>query len=186
MSSSHEVDSVLPDEITKLLADPSLPEPIANALRAGMKLERIELDAEGCFWHQGERFQNDKLSSLFHRSIQRTDGGTYLIVIPPYSYPFVVADAPRQVRHIRQDDARVWLVLSDEQEQILEPSTLSYVPDRGLYCQVDAPGVQRWPARFLRPAYYALLSHIDQQGEDYFLDLPGGRWPIPVVSQPPR
>ena len=133
------------------------------------------------FLHQGERFQNDKLSSCFIRSIQRTDGGTYLIVIPPYSYPFVVADAPRQVRHIRQDDARVWLVLSDEQEQILDPSTLSYVPDRGLYCQVDAPGVQRWPARFLRPAYYALLSHIDQQGEDYF-SMCRGRWPIPVVS----
>ena len=57
VSSSHEVDSVLPDEITKLLADPSLPEPIANALRAGMKLERIELDAEGCFCTRASAFK---------------------------------------------------------------------------------------------------------------------------------
>ena len=186
MSSPEQPVGVSPQEIAKLLSDESLPSPIAAALRAGMALERIELDAEGRFWHQGEPFENERLSQLFHRSIARTPGGTYLISIPPYSYPFHVADAPRQVRHIRIEQAAVMLLLGDDSEQPLDPSSLRYVPSRGLYCLVLAPDAQRWPARFLRPAYYELLSHIEEADGQYELDLLGQRWPISVGTEPPR
>ncbi len=186
MSESERADSVGKEELEKILADASLPPAIASALRANLQLERIELDAEGGFWHKGEPFQNEKLMALFHRSIHRTPGGTYLISIPPYSYPIVVAEAPRQVRHVRLVGDAVMLLLSDGTEQQLAEESLCYVPGRGLYCLVDAPDGQRWSARFLRPAYYELLAHLEEEQDDRFvLVLPRGRLPIKVADKPP-
>ena len=169
-----------------VLADASLPAAIRAALSAGAQLERIELDAEGQWRHEGTPFVHPHLIELFHRSIVRTRGGTYLIEIPPYSYPITVRDTPRYVRHIRIDPAaqpcQILLIVSDGSEQPLDPSTLSYVPDRGLYCRVDTTKGERFPARFLRPAYYSLSEHIMDEADSYFLQTSGGKWPIPIVT----
>jgi hypothetical protein len=180
---------VASDEVKQLLRDPGLPEPVRRALLGGASLERIELDAEGRWRHQGEPFANPNLIALFHRSIARTAGGTYVLAIPPFTYPITVADTPRFVRHVRIADAdqgaggrAVTLLLGDGSEQQLEPDGLAYVADRGLYCRVRAPDGSRWPARFLRPAYYALAEHLVEEDGAFHLDLPGGRVPIPTVK----
>lgn len=173
-------------DLEAILADVSLPAPIRAALSAGAQLERIELDAEGQWRHQGTLFVHPHLIELFHRSIVRTSGGTYLLQIPPYSYPIVVVDTPRYVRHIRIDPAaqpcQILLILSDGSETPLDPCSLSYVPDRGLYCRVDTANGERFPARFLRPAYYSLSEHIIDDEDSYFLQTSGRKWPIPIVT----
>lgn len=182
---SHSATSS-PREVDALLADASLPEPIRAALLAGSTLERIELDAEGQWRHEGALFENPRLIELFHQSIVRTSGGTYLVEIPPYRYPITVIDTPRYVRHIRvhqtTEPYQIRLYLSDGSEQSLDPSSLSYVPDRGLYCRVKTQKGERFAARFLRPAYYSLSEHIIDEEESYFLQTPDGKWPIPVVT----
>ncbi|MFO0576591.1 MAG: DUF1285 domain-containing protein [Polyangia bacterium] len=180
------------DEVKQLLRDPGLPEAVRRALLGGAKLERIELDPEGQWRHQGEPFTNPNLIALFHRSIARTAGGTYVLQIPPFSYPITVADTPRFVRHVRiaareaggreAGGPAVTLLLSDGSEQPLAADGLAYVADRGLYCRVLSPDGSRWPARFLRPAYYALAEHLVEEGGAFQLDLPSGRVPIPTVE----
>jgi hypothetical protein len=181
MSQAKDLSS---DELARILGDPDLPAPVRRALEGGATLERIELDAEGEWRHAGEPFTNPNLIALFHRSIvrtgTRTTGGTYLLSIPPFSYPILVADTPRFVRHARLGEDRVTLVLSDGSEEPLDASTLAYVKDRGLYCRV---GTERWPARFLRPAYYALAEQIAEEGGAFYLDLPSGRAPVPTVER---
>lgn len=179
LAASGEVSS---DEIKQLLLDPGLPEPLRRALEGGAALERIELTAEGQWRHQGEAFANPGLIALFHRSIARTAGGTYVLSIPPFTYPITIADTPRFVRHVRLDGAAVTLLLSDGSEQPLQPDTLAYVDGRGLYCRVRAPDGSRWPARFLRPAYYALGEHLGEADGACFLDLPGQRISVPTVE----
>lgn len=180
-------DEVSGDEVKQLLRDPGLPEPVRRALLGGAKLERIELDPEGQWRHQGEPFTNPNLIALFHRSITRTAGGTYVLQIPPFTYPITVADTPRFVRHVRIAGSEaggpaVTLLLSDGSEQPLAADGLAYVADRGLYCRVRAPDGSRWPARFLRPAYYALAEHLVEEDGAFQLDLPSGRVPIPTVE----
>jgi hypothetical protein len=172
------------DELNRILGDDSLPAPVRRALEGGAALERIELDAEGGWRHAGEPFTHPNLIALFHRSIGRTAGGTYVLSIPPFTYPILVLDTPRFVRHVRIDKAPgaggVTLLLSDGSEEALDPSTLAHVAERGLYCRV---GAERWLARFLRPAYYALAELLVEEGGAYSLELPGGRASVPTVER---
>lgn len=163
--------------------DPTLPDTVRRFLDSGAQLEVIALDDEGNWSHQGEPFENDKLKLLFHRSITRTEGGTWLLSIPPFSYPITVADTPYHVRTVdfrRGPDGteQVVLSLSDETEETLDPQTLRYVPGRGFYCRVKQG---RFEARFNRPAYYTLADRVDGPAADgtYTLALGSTRHVVP-------
>lgn len=179
-------------QVAQLLADTSLPEPVRRFLQSGATLESIYLDAEGRWFHQGEPFVNEALALLFTRSLVRTAGGTWMLSIPPFSYPVQVLDTPRFVRSVRlepaapgSDKQQVWLLLSDDTEEALQPQTLRYVEDRGLYCQLHS-GLC---ARLLRPAYFSLAEHLEPVGStespsSYELTLGSSRTPVPVCSWP--
>lgn len=152
------------------LNDPTIPEPIKDALRRGLKFERIALDSEGNFWHDGELLNDARISELFHRSIQRTPGGSYLLVVPPFSYPLEVVDVPYWVTQVRfaGDTAsgeltRVRIRLSDGSEENLAFDTLCYQPGRGFVCLVKERSM---PARFSRPCYFALAEHVVEEDDD--------------------
>lgn len=156
-----------PTDPKPFLDDPTLPEPIRRALGAGMPLERLELDEEGRFFHQGEPFLNENVARLFHRSLKRTAGGTWLIEIPPFSYPLRVADTAYVVRSIEfRGEAPPRLTLSDETSEPLDPTSLRYVEGRGLYCQVKQG---KEPARFTRAAYFAASEHIDESADGTYV-----------------
>src|SRR3954464_4980491 len=88
-------------EVQRLLADPTLPVPIRQFLTAGGQLERIVLDEQGQWSHQGEPFLNPALIELFNRSLERTPGGTWVLHIEPFSYPVELADTPYYVHGAR-------------------------------------------------------------------------------------
>lgn len=153
------------------LADATLPEPVRRALASGMKLERITLDSEGRWFHEGGPIEHPRIVDLFDRSIERTPGGTFVLHVAPFTYPIEVEDAPLQVRQIElegEPPASVRLWLSDGSEETLDPKTLRYVPERGFYCQVK-DGLMT--ARFSRPAYYKLAEHVDEVDGSYILRL---------------
>lgn len=166
--------------VRRLLADPTLPAPVRQFLAAGGQLERIVLDAEGQWRHEGEAFANPALIALFHRSLQRTPGGTWVLHIPPFTYPVELADTPYYVRGARCPGPQVILSLSDDSEEVLEPTTLRYVEERGLYCRVK--GTPGEPARLLRPAYFALAGQITEEAGCYYLTLAGERTRIPEAT----
>jgi hypothetical protein len=152
----------------KWLADPTIPEPIRRALLSGARLERIALDSEGHFWHEGERITDPRISELFHRSIQRTPGGSYLLVVAPFSYPLEVHDVPYWVTQLALEPSqdggppRLRVRLSDGSEEELAVDTLRYQPRRGVTCRVKGGTL---PARFSRPCYFALAEHITEEDE---------------------
>lgn len=164
----------------RLLADPTLPEPVRQFLGAGGQLERIVLTAEGQWLHEGEPFTNPALIALFSRSLQRTAGGTWVLHIPPFTYPVELADTPYYVRSALWQAERVLLQLNDDSEEPLDPASLRYVEGRGLYCRVK--GQPGYAARLLRPAYYALASQLSESAEGFYLELSGQRCRIPETS----
>jgi hypothetical protein len=165
--------------------DPTLPEPVRRFLQTGARLESIVLDAEGRWLHEGEVIENPRLRALFHRSIGRTSGGTWVLSIGPFTYPIQVEDTPYHVRSLRVEDEgeggpRVMLRLSDDTEEALDPATLrlSQEEGRGLSCKVKGGA---WEARLCRPAYLALAPRlVEGGGEDggYALELGGRRFPL--------
>ena len=167
----------LSTDAQRLLADATLPGPVRQFLLAGGQLERIVLDAEGTWQHEGEPFENPALIALFNRSLQRTAGGTWVLHIPPFTYPIELADTPYYVRSARHEDGRIMLHLGEEREQPLDPDTLCYVEGRGLYCRVNGGA-----ARLLRPAYFALAGQIAETADGFYLELAGKRSRIAQVS----
>jgi len=67
------------------------------------------------------------------------------------------------------------LILSDETEEALAPDTLYVGNENVLYCEVKE---KRFPARFLRSAYYQLAEHVVEEDGTYVLPLNGKTYPI--------
>jgi hypothetical protein len=148
----------LRDEVVN---DPSVPELLRRVLAAGAGLESIVLDERGQWHHDGEVFVNERLSRLFHRSLRRTSGGTWLVEVPPYSYPVTVlgfgafidrlsAVAPRATGRDRVGRLSLvdWSTLT-----VHDDTTLSVVNSRG------------HRARLVGPAYQDVLHQIEADSE---------------------
>lgn len=154
--------------------DPSLPEVVRRFLASGAKVEEIRLDAEGRWWHEGEPFVNERLARLFSRSVGRTEGGTWVLTIGQYTYPCVVEDVGFFVERLRVEgeggDERVWLVLSDEREELLDPATLRYRADDRLVCAVKGG---RFEAKLARGPHHSLLDRAESRGEVLGLEVMG-------------
>jgi hypothetical protein len=173
---AEELGPALPDGYrAAILADATLPEPVRRALLSGLPLERITLDAEGRWWHEGDPIDNPRIAELFHRSIERTPGGTYVLHIAPFTYPIEVKDTPYFVRRCEVQGQTARIYLSDGSDEQLEPKSLRYAADRGFYCAVKGG---KFGARFNRPAYYALAEHVEEAGGSYVLSLGNTRTAI--------
>ncbi len=147
-----------PEEI-----DPSLPEIVRNFLASGRSLEEIKLHANGAWTHEGMDFENKKIIKLFSRSIARTDGGTWVLDIPPFTYPIEVEDAAFFVEQLESGEDTIKLHLSDETEEELDIHSLDYQPGGRLYCKIKNG---EFKARFKKSAYYKLLDSASVRPED--------------------
>jgi hypothetical protein len=117
----------------------------------------IRLDAEGHFWHEGNRVEHPKLAAAMHGWIARhPDDGRYILTNGYDWTYFQVDDAPFTVRALRIGDAAVTLALSDDTEEVWEPETTRVAGD-ALYAQVKRgrPGGP-FEARFSRHAQTSL------------------------------
>lgn len=138
------------------MIDETLPEVVKSYLRAGHRLERIALDRFGRWTHEGIDFENPRVIDLFSRSVQRTDGGTWVLVIPPFTYPIEVERTGYFVTGV---DPEVGTIeLSDGTRELLDVSTLDYEGEGCLYCKVKGG---EFEARFLRNPYYALADRLE-------------------------
>lgn len=128
------------------------------------------MDAEGRFFYEGDPVDNPRISALFHRSIERTPGGTFLLHVGPFTYPIEVRDTPYFVHKVtvEKKTSQVHIELSDGSAEELDIESLRYVKDRGFYCRVKNG---TFSARFSRPAYYTLAEFVEEEGEDAVLVL---------------
>lgn len=153
-----------PEEI-----DPSLPEVVKNFLASGKQLEEITLHADGRWTHEGMDFENRRITDLFSRSVARTEGGTWVLRIPPFTYPIEVEDTAYFVEDIDLDgESPHEVTLSDGTQERLALETMSYEPEGKLYCRVKSG---EFRARFKKKAYYKLTDHFHERGGQIWLDL---------------
>jgi len=164
--------------------DPTLPDVVRRFLLAGAPIEPIRLDRLGQWWHRGEPFENRKLIDLFSRSVQRTEGGTWILHIEPYTYPIAVDDTGYFVHRIElealgQELRAVTMHLTDRTVEALDPSTLHY--DDSLRCAIKGG---RFEARFLRTPYYQLADFIEVDRLGFKLTIAGSTYRIPPQEDP--
>jgi hypothetical protein len=125
----------------------------------------IRLDAEGKFWHDGDRVDHPALDKALHGWIALHPDNGRFILTNGYDWTyFQVDDVPYAVRAIKVAKEAVTLVLSDESEEPLVPATLRVGKGDALYAKVKGGKME---ARFTRHAQTALapILHEDPSGK---------------------
>ena len=114
----------------------------------------IRLDAEGRFWHDGERIEHAGMAKAFASWIERHPDDGRFILTNGYDWTyFTVDDTPFFVRALRAEAGEATLVLSDGSEEPLDPATLVSGAHDALYTRVKNG---RFEARFMPEAQTAL------------------------------
>lgn len=147
--------------------DETLPETVKAFLRKGAKLENITLHQDGKWTHEGLDFENQNIIEAFFRGVNRTDGGTWVITLGPFTYPIHVEECGYFVRKVELTPSpRVFL--SDGSDEKLDVSTLLYRAPGNLYCSIKNG---RFLARFLRNPHNQMLERVVENDGQYIFEL---------------
>ena len=133
------------------------------------------LDKEGRWFHEGVEITHRRTLDLFSRSLQPDLSGGYKLVVGLEWAPVRVEDTPYVVRQVTFDHDLAVLHLNDGTSEDLIEATLRQNADHVLYCDVKEC---RFPARFLRPAYYQLMERLREVEDGYAVELGGRLWLI--------
>lgn len=152
---------------------PVIPDYIRKQMESGEE-DKIKLDAEGKWFHNGRPFLNKKIIDFFNRSIDITEDGIYVVSYSDYVHPIIVEDVPvfiNGIMFIDKDTEKetVQIALSSGETEILDVSTL-YLKDNALYCRVSSG---KFPAKFKRSPNYEMLSCAEEDDEGFFITLCG-------------
>jgi len=138
----------------------------------------IVLDAEGKFWHDGERVDHPSLEKALHGWIARHPDDGRFILTNGYDWTyFRVEDAPYTVRALGLATDAVTLQLSDDTEEVLVPESLRVGRGDAVYAKVKGGGFE---ARFSRHAQTALAPLLEEASDGSLeLHIGGRAYPVP-------
>jgi hypothetical protein len=147
----------------------------------------IRIDKEGVWYYKGNEIFRDEIVRLFYQNLKNDETGRYLIELENDCCYLEVEDAPFVVRSIYKCTAEsdneecIYLLLSDQSLEKLNPDSLWVGKDNVLYCSVKK---NTFVARFSRASYYQIADLIEcGNGEDeYFISLNGKHFCITIVA----
>ena len=148
--------------------DPTLPQVVQNFLQGGGKLESIRLSADGVWTHMGARFENERVINLFSRSVNRTEGGTWILEVGRFTYPIEVEDAGFFVETVDWHEETPVMRLSDGTQEPLKGDGLVYEGEGRLYHLIRGG---KFKARLLRGPYYKLMERLEEREGKIYLKI---------------
>jgi len=151
-----------------------LPEYIKKLIEAGEAIDEIRIDEEGEWFHNGVKFENQRIINFFNRSICKTADGGYALHYDNFTYPLVVEDAPLFVTGVRFDGfgdfENVYITLKSGIEEKLDIDSLYFRSNNCLYCRVQGGTMK---AKFLRSPSFHILERLEETDDTYYLTLCG-------------
>lgn len=160
---------------------PELDEETLERLRRSFALR---LDRMGRFHFEGDAITHSRVVAYLRSCLDVSESGEPIVTLRGQWAYLHVDDLPLRVVRVRRDEAGTpLLVLDDERELKLDPSTLEEDEGGGLRARVPARSSGRpVPVRFTNTAAMDLdpwLSWPDPQGRPV-LDIGGSRTPVPL------
>jgi len=133
----------------------------------------IRFGRDGEWYSDGQRIDNRRIAQLFSRCVRKSPQGGFMLQMGDERAPLEVEDTPFVVRQIEGDPERGFtLLLNDETEEALDPSTLRSGSDNAFTCRVKGG---EYEARLLRPAYYRLAEWVRRGSKGKFFVRVRGR-----------
>jgi hypothetical protein len=141
---------------------------------------RIRFGKDGRWYSDDEPIPNRAICRLFSRALQVSADGRARLELGEDRAEVIVEDTPWVVTAVEgTPPAGFTIVLNDETRELLDPDSLTVGPGHVLYCRVKGGGHR---ARFLRPAYYALVRHAET-GPDGTVVLPVGTRRVALAAR---
>lgn len=100
-AASDAVTSELAGLRAAAVSDPEIPEAVRGFLSGGAQLDALRLTALGRWTYNGRPVEHPRVIALFSRSLSRTTSGTWVLRIPPYTYPVLVDGAGQFIDKVR-------------------------------------------------------------------------------------
>lgn len=151
---------------------------------AGLTRETtIRRDARGRWFHDGEPLEHPGLVRAFDSWVELAEDGRFCLKNEINWAYVTIEGAPLFVRAARVAADGIWLRLSDEREERLDPATLREGPDGALYAQVRGGTMA---ARFDPSAASALEGVLGEDAAGVYVDAGDARVRPPVVDDPLR
>ncbi len=133
----------------------------------------IRLDREGRFWHEGAEVTHPGFRRALLRWLDRLPDGRPILRLDEKRYAYVeVEDAELLALSARWAGERAILVLNDESEEELDPTTIELGAGGALYCSVRGGGLT---ARITTPAYYVIAERVAETAPGVFALRAGGQ-----------
>lgn len=143
---------------------------------------KIHFGKDGWWYANDERIQNPRINRLFSTCLRQTSDGGFEIMLGRDRAAVEIEDTPYVVTRVSGDPQQGLTVrLNDDSEEALAPDTLEVGDGDVLYCRVKK---RRYPARFLRPAYYQIAADIREEpgreagGTGFVLQIGEATYPI--------
>ncbi|MCX7982064.1 MAG: DUF1285 domain-containing protein [Syntrophales bacterium] len=134
----------------------------------------IRIDKDGKWYFRGAEMIRRDIIRYFYEHLKLDAEGRYKIEIPSDSCYVEVEDTAFVVKSVDVKDDEVILYLSDDSQEVLDPSTLMVGDNNVLYCRVKKG---QFPARFSRSSYYQLTAYLDyDEGKGFYLNLAHGQF----------
>jgi len=135
---------------------------------AGAENPELVIDKEGTWLYNGQPIVNRAIYLFFNQNLEHRPDGGYQVRVGDEVSPVAVEDTPfvvTDVELVEPAESFFKIQLNDETEEVLDLETLSVGKENVLYCAVKDG---KFRARFLRPSYYRLTEHMQQEGNDRF------------------
>jgi uncharacterized protein len=132
---------------------------------------KISFRRDGRWYSDDEPINNARIAKLFSRCLQQIDDGRWQIAMADERAFVDIDDTPWVVTSVAGDAAAGFTIrLNDDSEEPLDAATLTVGAANVLYARVKGG---RYPARFLRPAYYQLAPAIAERAGRFVIEAGG-------------
>jgi hypothetical protein len=142
------------------------------AIKENLPFCDIRIDKDGVWYYKGAEMFRKEIVNFFYQNLKRDESGQYLIELENDRCYLDVEDTPFVIRSVhralseKDGKATLYLLLSDETVEPLNPETLRIGNDNVLYCTIKN---DHFDARFSRASYYQLANDIEyDDGQDIF------------------
>ena len=159
---------------------PEIPDRLKDMIASGEITDEIFLDKEGVWYHNNEKFSNQRIIDFFNKSVNITSSGEYVIHYGDYTYPITVEDAPVFITGVIfsgfGDFETIQLNLSTGETEELDCSTLHVKKNNSLYCRVRSG---KLTAKFKRSPSFNIPERLEEDSAGiYYLYLCGKKFKL--------
>ncbi len=133
----------------------------------------ILIKADGKWYHKGAEIIRKDIINFFYEHLELDEKGRYIISWRNEKCIVDVEDTAFFVQRVDKIEDGFLLYLSDGTQERLDPETIYVGKENILYCKVKRG---KFPARFLRPAYYQIADYIEEENGRYFITIDGKRY----------